>query len=422
MAHLARANRSCQGTEHSYVRKKISAGLILVRTPKQTQAASDLAGGRAEYQAVVVKGRLSYAFSDFAHGRYDQKNTRGVRDLIAHMSIEERLVLQTLDFADIWAHVCARDTSARDWRPGGATAYECVVRDYSAAFEKSRAQYVHKRNKFTSTWLSSDWAAEKFRRMVGCSTGVGDTRWEFPKGKRVSAGESDVACALREFTEETNISPAALRLVPAFARVEMYVHMGVLYTNTYYLAVLKHQIPDPASSISLKNREQISEVVDVRWMGLDAMKQARGPVGRDLQTMGLPAFAAARKFVRGPPGGPRPLYAGKIAKKPKNSPDGAVPASAVCPGGKARTPQPGACFAPEQLHGKGGKGAEHAWTVVPARSQAKGGPTLKSERKEARDGPPRDGPPRDVPPRDIPPRTVPNRNTYTRAPKKYPAS
>ena len=270
----------------SDIRRRISSGLILVRTPTQSREANDRSGGRDEYQAVVVQGRVSYAFSEFVQSRYPHRGARrtdAVRQLVSHMTLEERRVVSSLEFSQMWEH--ARGPRAPSHTDSAASRTENV--------------YAFRRARFVELWLSDPYSADELLRLLSHTPGVGCARWEFPKGKRLSGDESDLACALREFREETRIPDAAYRLLPDFCRVEAYVHMDVLYVNTYYLAVLTEQIPDPASAITLSQHEQVSEVADVRWLGLAGMRHVSGPVGRDLTKLGRAAFRYVRAYMGG---------------------------------------------------------------------------------------------------------------------------
>jgi len=284
---LAAAADAMGRPQHSAadIRRRISSGLIVVRTPAQSRAARDPSGGRSEYQAVVVQGRVSYAFSEFVQSRYPHRGARradAVRQLVSHMTLDERRVVATLEFSQMWDH--ARGPSS-PLMEGASTRTENV--------------YAFRRARFVELWLSDPHSADELLRLLSHTPGVGCARWEFPKGKRVSGDESDLACSLREFREETRIPGGSYRLLPGFCRVEAYVHMDVLYVNTYYLAVLTEQIPDPASSITMSHHEQLSEVADVRWLGLDGMRHVSGPVGRDLTTMGRAAFRYVRAYMGG---------------------------------------------------------------------------------------------------------------------------
>jgi 8-oxo-dGTP pyrophosphatase MutT (NUDIX family) len=297
------ACRLIHGSSSGFVREKIASGIILVRTPDQTLKASDRSGGRQEFQAILVRGRLSYAFCEFAHGKYDRDRLETVGQLIRNMSIEERLVLATLNFDEIWGRIWARKhMRGFSWRTGGTSHARKlqILRQGWPAVDYSRdTLYAHRREKFHAAWLIDEKSSQLLKRLLNEAAGVGQDRWEYPKGKRLDRTESDLSCAIREFREETQIPLANIRILPGFDRVEKYVHMNVLYINTYYLAVLVAPFGDPAKFIRLSNADQVSEVADVRWLGLADMRLVSGPAGRDLSAMGRAAFRYVRAYNKG---------------------------------------------------------------------------------------------------------------------------
>lgn len=287
-----------------YMPKKISAGLILVRTPEQTFKAKDRHGGRREYQAIVIRGRISYAFNEFVLGHYDLKRSDGMKavgQLIANMTMEERRVVSSLDFDKMWDMASAPELrSARRWRPGASNAFDSLrARLMQSPGGDDSVQLARKREFFRANWTENENNSHLLRRMLYTAEGSGETRWEFPKGKRTSNHEVDVQCALREFREETGVSLGSVILVPGFCKVEMYVHMSVLYVNVFYAGVLHGPSPDLDSRISLMNGEQAAEVVEVTWMGMPMLKRINGPVGRNLSLMGGLAFKACKNYIRG---------------------------------------------------------------------------------------------------------------------------
>lgn len=303
---------ACSKGGASHVQKKISAGLILVRTPQQTRDAVDSCGGRQEYQAIVVKGRITYAFGEFVQGNYDEHDIATVRQLITHMTVEERLTIYGLDFDEMWNRISVQNIRpAFSWRAGGPSAFDrlCIQMHGWNRGQGTDFQYAKRREKFRHAWMSSEEATKRLRSMLISASGAGESRWEFPKGKRLSSKESDVHCAIREFCEETGIPSSAFVVVPDFARVDMYMHMGVLYVSVYYLAILTRTIPHPESQISLRNSDQVPEVVNVTWMGADMLRRVNGPVGRDLSILGVQAFRVAKNYIRGTPLRPMPCQA-----------------------------------------------------------------------------------------------------------------
>lgn len=296
-----RAGSSASGWRNALpegARRRISTGLILVRTPRQSKIAQDRSGGKSEYQAVMIKGRLTYAFNEFVHTKYptkgNYKRNEAVANLAKHMTIEERLVINTLDFNQIWQYY-----------RGGSIAGNSATTDYSQVFAMNRTAdnshattYAFRRSRFVETWLSNKQSADTLRLIMETAKGVGDSRWEFPKGKRASKDESDIDCAIREFTEETGIPPQCYRVIPNFCRIDIYTHMGSEYIISYFMAILEEPIEDPSNGITLYSKDQISEVADVQWMGMERISHVKGPAGRDISHIARSAFSYAKKYMR----------------------------------------------------------------------------------------------------------------------------
>lgn len=240
---------------------KISFGVIITRI--------NAASGRPE--AVLVRGRYSYEYSEFVHGRYSRKNIRAVSALFDAMSVNERLDIYSLDFAQMWYRI---------W----LTA-------------ERRELYNKKFAKFQAAWMRDD-SGEDLRRLVQGSRPVqhdGGIRLEFPKGKRQSNREPDINCAIRETEEETGIAKRDYQILPGFKRRVSYVHMGVRYVNVYYVAVARR---DLHVGIDLRDLDQISEVSEVRWMSIEQIRLFDAPDGR-LENTVAPVFRYVKRHARG---------------------------------------------------------------------------------------------------------------------------
>lgn len=242
---------------------KKSYGIILCRKPDSSCSS---------YRAILIRGRCTYAFADFVHGHYDRSDTTVAQELIQNMTMEERLTVETLKFRTIWE---------KFWRT-----------------TEVDTQFSIKCQKFYETWIAPD-RGEKLRQIINKAKGAGRVHWEFPKGRPYSSHESELKCALREFKEETCIPDSSFQIVQNFRREDVYRHMGVEYHTVYFLAIQTGKLIDPQKYLSSKNKGQIAEVADIRWMTLEEMSHVDGPAGRKLQSLARPAFNKLRNLRRG---------------------------------------------------------------------------------------------------------------------------
>lgn len=252
---------------------KISYGVVLVRTNPATRRP----------EAVLGKGRYSYAYSEFLHGRYSSRDIPAVTALIDAMSIGEKLDLISLNFEQMWYRI---------W----------LTTRKGDLFQRKRA-------KFQASWLRSD-GGGALRELVQNSPVLSRERWEFPKGRRQSNREADILCAAREFEEEAGIQKQDYQFLPGFRRQISYVHLGVRYVVVYYLAVPRRPI---SPAVSLRTLTQVAEICELQWMDIERIRLVDDPVARRLEKIAAPAFRYVKKYTRGragprglclPPGGP----------------------------------------------------------------------------------------------------------------------
>ena len=203
---------------------------------------------RIEYLLVQRKDSLS--FTEFMRGKYKVNDIAYILKLYSNMTQYERELLQTLKFDDLWRYL---------WQSNDQRAYTKEISDARAKFEMIRSGYDVNTESFSEKF-SLEYLANNTECMLD------EPEWGFPKGRR-NINENDVACAKREFREETGMNMQHLTMLTHVNPVEE-VFSGsnnVRYKHIYYLAKCECP-PYDTAWFNPDNKVQTSEIKDVRWM------------------------------------------------------------------------------------------------------------------------------------------------------------
>lgn len=209
---------------------------------------------------LMVQRKDSFCYVEFLRGKYSIDNRSYMLSLLSNMTPHERQLLVTRDFEELWKDL---------WQ-----VHDCnnFVREYHEAKRKfntlSKGYYM----KMTDGALV--YIDLKGLMQSSCSV-LPDTEWGFPKGRR-NINESDLSCALREFSEETTIPSRHIQVLRNTKPLEE-VFMGsnrVRYRHLYYLACLAPSMPPQSQHHSADNRiaqqaavrVQLREVKNMAWL------------------------------------------------------------------------------------------------------------------------------------------------------------
>jgi 8-oxo-dGTP pyrophosphatase MutT (NUDIX family) len=166
---------------------------------------------------------------EFVRGKYDTVNLDLVNRLILNMTASEQDTIINNDFETLWTNL---------WGNG---------RDFKST------EYENAKSKFESLDL--------LNIVSNFPSPYNEPEWGFPKGRR-GRGESDLECAVREFNEETNITPEAYTILPNMILTETFIGTnGINYRHTYFVALLKDsRTIDTNQKLTLVQRREISAV------------------------------------------------------------------------------------------------------------------------------------------------------------------
>lgn len=283
--HIGSTCTNCGLTGHSYrycTSPVNSYGIIAyrVKNPQWTlarglQAARSVNGmettGGLEF--ILVRRKESLRFVEFVRGKYDTRDPAYIKQMLEKMTQEERVFLRTTSFDDLWQRV---------W--GSASA-----RNYKADFEYSKAR-------FDILKTLDETGTEPLQQYLDETTSEWKTpEWGFPKGRR-NPKEADLACAIREFEEETGLNRDKLSVVQNMEPIceTYYGDNHVHYCQKYYLA----QVTEDVELEMLKDHPHMPrEIGDIGWFNLEEALGAIRAESVEKREVLLRASAILRSFT-----------------------------------------------------------------------------------------------------------------------------
>jgi 8-oxo-dGTP pyrophosphatase MutT (NUDIX family) len=192
-------------------------------------------GGRLHVLLIRRKDSLSYV--EFVRGKYKPSDPHYIRELVDGMSIKERNAIINKEFIDLWREM---------W--------------ISKSYKRHRPEYEKSFHRFESI-------KENIREYIinHPENGWDEPEWGFPKG-RPNKEESVVACAMREFKEETGIPKEKLKILNNNEYEENYTGTnGISYKNHYVIGTCDEEYV----GVNPRNYHQAKEVSAVKWVPLD---------------------------------------------------------------------------------------------------------------------------------------------------------
>lgn len=194
----------------------LSCGIILInKTALPTNDA----------KLLMIMRKDSMTMGEFLRGKYDPTNTEYIGRLLQNMTHGEHIRLRECPFQTLWYEFV-----------GG------IVTDMNIAHQQFQT-------------LDIPMLLEKYPSKYE------DPEWGFPKGRRIR-GESDIACATREFGEETNIPRSAYSVLKHMWWDETFEGLnGIRYKHIYFPALLTSpSYVLPETSFTPMQRREISGI------------------------------------------------------------------------------------------------------------------------------------------------------------------
>jgi 8-oxo-dGTP pyrophosphatase MutT (NUDIX family) len=190
---------------------------------------------------LLIRRRDSLAYVEFLRGKYKMDNREYIQLLIDGMTTEEKTRLCVQPFEKLWENL---------WNSQN-------TRQYRNEFENAKRTFEALKNMGDICGRLLD------RYIEDTTTNWTDAEWGFPKGRR-TLHETDIACALREFAEETGFPTKILSLCrdePPI--IEEYVGTnGIPYRQVYFIGGCAS---NSIAEYQPYNRIMSREVGDIGW-------------------------------------------------------------------------------------------------------------------------------------------------------------
>jgi hypothetical protein len=206
--------------------KKKSFGLACFRYNSYTR----------KLEIAMAKKRCSFWFIEFVLGHY-KLNIKNLHYLFNRMTNEEKLEISLLDFSKLWYRVWLGDDKDK------------------------QSLYIHCKKKFEENFYDKLFINSIITQTRNCGP-----IWEISKGRKQNPQETDINCAIREATEEMNITPDMFVLMGIEPKLMTYSNMKVQYVNKYFVSFIN----DYKQGDKIFPKEP-KEIIEVKWMTLEQL-------------------------------------------------------------------------------------------------------------------------------------------------------
>jgi 8-oxo-dGTP pyrophosphatase MutT (NUDIX family) len=226
--HIGHLYRDCPHPITSY-------GIICYRKNPDTK----------DIEYLMIQRKDSLCFMEFIRGKYELKNIEYISQLLAGMTHQERQIMLSTQFEQLWNHV---------W-------YQPNIVRHTTEFNQAKTKFINLKKGF---YHENKYINMHSLIQASISTS-NEPEWGFPKGRR-RIREEDVHCALREFSEETGLSSADVILCDDFNPYEeiFYGTNFILYRHVYYIGYMLYDGPK-SISVDTTNINQAREVRSIEW-------------------------------------------------------------------------------------------------------------------------------------------------------------
>jgi 8-oxo-dGTP pyrophosphatase MutT (NUDIX family) len=207
---------------HNKINIKSHIFNITPTTPTELQILSQV---MSSLKFLMVQRKHSIGYIDFLRGKYRIDNIDGINFLFQHMNQVEINKIGSGSFDELWKELWNNDESK---------------------LNNIKKEYYTAKQKFETLKDSSDIELNLKFYVENVQPIYITYEWGFPKGRR-SKFENSKDCAIREFSEETNIPKEKLKIIDYIDPIEenLIGTNGIKYRHIYYIAeITENYLPE----------------------------------------------------------------------------------------------------------------------------------------------------------------------------------
>lgn len=196
---------------------------------------------------LLIKRRNSISIIEFVRGKYKLNDLNYILNIFNLMTINEKNKIKNLSFKELWNDI---------WNIQDNDLYKQEYENSLKKYNLLKEGIIYYIGNIPIKLTLQDILDKTDNR-------YDDTEWGFPKGRRNNQ-EKDINCAIREFYEETNYNNEDIQILNIEKQIETYTSINnIKYKHIYYISQI---ITNKKPIIDKKNKEQIDEVGDIKWL------------------------------------------------------------------------------------------------------------------------------------------------------------
>ena len=201
-----------------------------------------------EKEFLLIRRKDSLAFSEFLKVKFDVNNRKQIEELLSDITIDEKKFLSHAKTPlEIWKHL---------WK----VCKKNKMNEFNKIEKKLSLLMKGVKDK-NGNFFNLNSILDNIKNLRS------EPEWGFPKGRKLPK-ESDIKCAMREFSEETDIQKSKIIVLKIKPLQELFIGSNkVKYKHIYYIAkVVDNNLK---LKVNENNKNQFSEISDIKWFSID---------------------------------------------------------------------------------------------------------------------------------------------------------